>query len=327
MSRKSPSFNQLVDYIDKDGNNKDYFTHNMYSRDPQTVKREFFDNSKQIKKRKNGIFLYHEILSLEKNDHLTIDRQKEILHDITQKYVLERSSNAMVFGKLHEDTKHIHFHLMISANEINNSRKIRIDKNKFNNIQKRIEQYKLQQYPELGNRLIYSKPRDYSKAKNRESEYKNRTKNLSKTELVKNRLGEILKNSRSKDEFFRNLSASNLELYTRGKSIGIIDNSSEKKNRYRLKRLGLEVETLDIINTPSQSKQKEDVYKTKPAPEKKEAFSKPEDLNREIKKEKHQPSESERVVSSKEKDRLSRLQSIRDKNKSREREAGKNRDR
>lgn len=261
MSRKNPSFAQLLDYIDRDSLEKDFFVFNLYGRDRQSIKREFFKNSKYIKKRKNGIYLYHDIISLEES-RLGIDKQKRILRDLVEKYVLERFPKAMVFGKLHIDNKNLHFHLLVSANELRNGKKIRISKSEFNSIQKKIEQYKLQQYPELEDRRIYSKPRDYSKPKSRESELKNRTKKPSKTDFVKDKLEDILNRSQTKNEFFRNLSANGFELYSRGKTFGI--KNLKDGIKYRLKRLGLEKEVLETLSVLDRTEErKKELFKAK----------------------------------------------------------------
>jgi len=118
MSRKTPSFAQLVDYIDKDGSKGNYYTYNLYNDDQLSIKREFFENSKLIKKRKNGVYLYHEIISLDKGENISLNRQAEILNDLTKRYIESRSPNALVFGKIHFDKQNVHFHLLISANEV-----------------------------------------------------------------------------------------------------------------------------------------------------------------------------------------------------------------
>lgn len=97
MSRKTPSFSQLVDYIDNDVSKSDYYTYNLYNEDKMSIKREFYENSKNVKKRKNGVYLYHEIISLSKDEKVSIGKQAEILKDLIQKYVEERSPEALVF--------------------------------------------------------------------------------------------------------------------------------------------------------------------------------------------------------------------------------------
>lgn len=118
MSRKTPSFSQLVDYIDNDVSRTEYYTYNLYNMDKVSIKREFYENSRHVKLRKNGVYLYHEIISLSKDEKVSLGKQAEILTDLTQKYVEERSPEALVFGKIHFDKENVHFHLLISANEV-----------------------------------------------------------------------------------------------------------------------------------------------------------------------------------------------------------------
>ena len=102
MARKTPSFSQLVEYmsdIDKSDDRYNVYQ-NLYSRKREDIKAEFLHNATRMTKRKNGNFLYHEILSITKTDKLTRDRQKEILRDIAYSYAQQRAEKNLIFGTL-----------------------------------------------------------------------------------------------------------------------------------------------------------------------------------------------------------------------------------
>lgn len=73
MSRKEPSFGQLIEYMSSDIDKADqrYTIHqNLFSRKAEKVEQEFLHNAALMKKRKNGNYLYHEILSITKAHQL-----------------------------------------------------------------------------------------------------------------------------------------------------------------------------------------------------------------------------------------------------------------
>ena len=63
---------------------------------------------------------------------------------------------------------------MISSNEINSPQRQRLSKQEFNQIQKEIEAYKLEKFPELQDKILYNKEltrnkTQTSKSKDREN--------------------------------------------------------------------------------------------------------------------------------------------------------------
>lgn len=118
MSRKQASFGQLIGYIDREPIPDAYrIRHNLFGRDPQHVREEFEANASLLSSRKNGVSLYHEILSITRARGLSDEQQKQRLTQIAQDYIAARCPCNLVYGGLHEDKHHsFHFHLMISAN-------------------------------------------------------------------------------------------------------------------------------------------------------------------------------------------------------------------
>lgn len=235
MSRKSESFSQLYDYLTRDKSSFT-FSRNTYanSKDRKEFINEFYNNSKHIKNARGKVFLYHEVLSLEKNN-LSTEQQKEILHDLAQMYLYQRAELHLSFGVVHEDKENIHLHLMISANEIEGDKRIRLSKNEFSQVQQAIQRYKNQKYPELEETQHYKKRKDFSKSKQNEQEIKNRGAKSQKT-IIKERLQEIFRKAQSYSGLDKSMENNGFELYKRGNNIGVTYNN---KN-YRLKTLGLE---------------------------------------------------------------------------------------
>ncbi len=236
LSRQNKSFRELYNYLVKD---KEAIlgAFNLYSnpKDKKAVVKEFLDNAKFLKKSRGKNFLYHEILSLNPNS-LDLKKQIAILNDLVNRYVNLRAKDHLVFTAIHKDKKHLHIHLMISANELYSSKRVRFSKKDFNKIQKELENYLLNNYPELNSKKIYTK----------ESKEKKSNK-----EKLKNILDSIFKNISSIDEFYKALETNNLELYTRGKTVGIVFEGK----KYRLKTLGFIDEYERVLNSAKNSKQ------------------------------------------------------------------------
>jgi len=220
LSRATKSFEGLYNYLTRDTDSL-LNTFNLYATPQQkeALIKEFLDNAKHLKKAKGKNYLYHEIISLNPNT-LPLQEQQHILTDLVSKYISLRAENHLTFTALHKDKDHLHIHLMISANELEGNKRVRLSKKEFSIIQKELETYLNTTYPQLGKTTHYNK--DLKQIK-------------SKKELLKTSLVDLFINSTSKEDFKRQSEALKLEFYTRGKTVGVI---SEGK-KYRLKTLGV----------------------------------------------------------------------------------------
>lgn len=237
MSRKSKSFSQLYDYLTRDKSSHT-FSRNTYSnpKDKKEFVNEFYENARHIRDARGRVYMYHEVLSLEENE-LSLERQKDILLDMAEKYLMQRAQDHLAFGVVHEDKNNLHLHLMISANEIEGDRRVRLSKQEFSQIQQRLENYKNQSYKELEKSSLYQNKKDLSKEKQKEQELKNRGAKSIKDELREN-LRDAFSKASSISYLEKRLQTLKYTFYQRGNTQGI---SYQNKN-YRLKTLGLDKE-------------------------------------------------------------------------------------
>ena len=257
MARKTASFGQLTNYMEDGANNRNLkhgvFYKNIYARQRAGITKEFRENSDNLKKRKNGNYLYHEVISITRSKDVSLDKQKEILHTLVSDYVELRAKNNLVYGRLHDDKKdNLHFHLMISSNEIGNNTRHRLDKKTYGNIQKQIEKHVLNNYPELAQKIIYNQNKQ-EKTRNKEYELKKRTGQKTTRDTVKDNLTTIFSSSCDKHELFTKLSENGFELYVRGNTPGV----KKDGKKYRLKTLGLLDQfngLSDVIESPERPK-------------------------------------------------------------------------
>lgn len=241
MSRKEASFAQLLGYMDKGaGENAEPFTHNLHPGQSHEYVREFEKNSEHMAKRKNGVFLYHEILSFKNNDGLSWAEKSEKLREIAEEYIQRRSPTSLAYGVIHDDKDHhTHIHLCISSNGLEDSKRIRLSKTNFGKMKVDFEKYVLATYPELGQEVSIDKSKDTPHTP-KGGELKRRKGKLSKKEETVERFRDVFTHAKTKEEFFALMGDKNLEIYTRGKTVGFLDTVTGKK--YRLKTLGLALE-------------------------------------------------------------------------------------
>jgi len=244
MSRKVPSFGQLLGYIDRDEGNEQYtLRHNVMGRDGEHIQAEFEANGELLQNRKNGVYLYHEIISITRAQGLSPDEQKDRLMDIAHNYVEARCPDNLVYGGLHEDKDHsYHMHLMISANRAGETGRLRLTKTQFRDVQVQLERHVLQKYPELEQKLAIDKKSDRGRSKN-EAELERRTGKRPKREEVLDRITSAFEQSKDRQSLLDALGREGLELYVRGKNLGVIDHESGKRHRLRT----LDLETADRV--------------------------------------------------------------------------------
>ena len=259
LSRATKSFEALYNYLTRDDDAL-LNTHNLYSSPYQKedLIKEFLENAHYLKRARGKNYLYHEIISLNKNN-LSLKKQQKILTDLVSKYLSLRASEHLAFTALHKDKEHLHIHLMISSNEMMGQKRVRLSKKDFSNIQKELEQYVNTTYPELGTTTHYQKGKSLTKSKNAEQQREQRTVKPSNKERVQALLKELFELSDSKNSFKNHMATVGIEFYTRGKTVGVIFEGK----KYRLKTLGLLEEYEKVVARLEQEKEQQEEKNTK----------------------------------------------------------------
>lgn len=256
IGRKTASFSQLVNYVNKGRAGGDEFSlrHNIYSSKHFGIVKEFNSNHKILRKRSRDVnSLFHEVISIKCQDGYGKEELKGIIKELTEKYIQIRANNCLVYAVIHEQHNQIHSHLVISSNELMNTKPHYFSKHDFERIKKLIRQYAYEKYPHLEREELKqdaekkkNKQIASTKIKDREIHLKKRTGKLLEKERVREKIKNIFTCSDSTRGFTQNLAAENFEIYTRGNTYGFIDKSTGKK--YRLKTLELESEFEEMNN-------------------------------------------------------------------------------
>lgn len=238
-------FGQLVSYLNRRDTRSDVaLCHNLFAAedDPGGVVEELTANARYLAERKNGVGVYHEILSLEGRGDVPVDRQGEILLDIAEHYLALRAPEQLAYGRVHMDTApYTHLHLVISSNRPRSSRRERLSKASFRNIQIELERYQLERYPELGERRLYGRQgertHDRLNIGTREYEVARREGRAPLKAALCELLAPELAIAHSYNDLAERVASAGYRLYERGDSWGV--ENVETGRRHRLKTLGL----------------------------------------------------------------------------------------
>lgn len=238
MSRKVPSFDQLISYMDLGASSREHnIYYNLYSRKPEGIKKEFMTNSHFLPKRKNGVFMYHEVISITRSQQIDEQQQIEILRQMVYQYIQDRAGENLVYGVLHDEkTDNLHYHLLISSNGVESTKRHRLTKAKFDVVKCNLERFALECHPELQQKQLISNSREEKQQSeslsNKGVELKRRTGKTPQRDIVKNTLLHIFQMASSHEELIELLDSEHLKLYKRGKHWGVLNERTNRKHRF-----------------------------------------------------------------------------------------------
>ena len=251
LSRKTPSFGQLAGYMSETGymnteksDQRFEVFHNCFAQSADDIAAEFYENSQYLKQRKNGNYLYHEILSITVEDGVDREKAKEALRELALEYIGERAPNNMVYGALHDDhSDHIHYHLMISANERGSDKRYWISSKKLDRIKRDIEKRCLAEYPELKQQAVMTASNEEKKLSRKAAEQKRRAGKLERQDYARKLIFEAMTHTNSMAAFEAKLAEKKASYYIRGKTRGIeVLHPDGKVVKYRFKTIDVENE-------------------------------------------------------------------------------------
>lgn len=247
MSRKEPSFAQLLAYVSRDASDQRYeLRHNLMSRDMAAMTAEMELNAGFLPKRKNGVVVYHEILSITRSTRLSTDEQKEILRDIAQDYLRARAPSSLAFATLHQDkADQLHYHFVISANGVADVRRHRLSRAEFRKIQVDLEQRVLTLHPQLEQKRTIGNKKKVTQLADGGHQVLRKGQRLTKKERVAKTLRSVFAAAQSDADLFKRLTEARFELYVRGKSVGVREVALGTK--YRLDTLGVGGAYADMV--------------------------------------------------------------------------------
>ncbi len=126
-------------------NDMEFFCNTGLVENNTDLVRAFIKNSKY--KRKHLKSSKHIIISFSPKDEEAINKHPEILRDMIHKVLEIRGYNkGVLYGLIHRNTSHIHFHGLVSSNHFQSGKSLRNDFDKYLEQNKKIEQYQQEKY-------------------------------------------------------------------------------------------------------------------------------------------------------------------------------------
>lgn len=228
---------------------------NIKRLDIDTIHKDFLENHKFSKQRKNGIALCHEILAIHDKDtpHVTND----MLQDLMEKYIELRGlkDTAVLIAKAHIHEDHKHIHVLFGSNHYESVTTYRMTRKEMLKLLRDFESYQIEKYPQLTNSIVHlnkERPhqRDLAKedrSRRKEAEFQMRTRmkgvksNKDHASLI---IGEIFIADSPRELERKIIEHSELQVYKyRSRLAGIVF----KNRKYRWKTLGISQEQIQRL--------------------------------------------------------------------------------
>lgn len=246
LSRHSPSYAGLIRYILKEGKGgederPEPYLHNFRGHTEKEWVRELCINEAFRKQQRKGqVYFYHTILSFNELDSDKIT--KDMLQDITKKFIELRGKDAMYIAAQHRDREHTHIHLLVSGLSYRTGKAFRMTKGEMRELKISLQCYQQEKYGLEHSLPNHGAGREYLSQKEYGAKSKNSTRYL-KAEL-KQKVDTILLQSNSLQDFISRLQENSLYHYERGNKVyGITVN---EKN-YRFSSLGVDIEMIKTM--------------------------------------------------------------------------------
>jgi hypothetical protein len=216
-------------------------THNLKGRSISKWVEQFKQNEEYRKiKRKDSIYIYHEILSWNDNENLTPEKMEAM----TREYMNERNPNGMYVAYPHFDGEY-HVHICASGIEYKTGKSMRLAMKNLTVVKQKVQQYQIEKYPELTNSVVNHGKSKGKALSDEEYQYKLRTGRATNKEQLLDMLNICFKQATSKEDFFIRLKKCGLSTYMRG---GRLTGVIHKNTKHRLKRSGFPPERLNELD-------------------------------------------------------------------------------
>jgi hypothetical protein len=215
-------------------------THNIVGKNINEWEVQFKENETYRKqKRKDSVFVNHDIISFHKKDSKNISLEK--MEDMAREYIKIRNPKGMYIAVPHFDKEHYHIHICTSGIEYHTGKSLNLLKSELVNVKKRIQDYQMEKYPELSNSIVQHGKKEKSLHTEKEYQYKQRTGRETNKEQVLKMLNACYEKAISKEDFFFKFKECGLSTYNRN---GILTGVLFANRKFRLSRLGFTKEKL-----------------------------------------------------------------------------------
>lgn len=236
-THKRPKFDYVLRYMLEDksrllDNGKPFIiTHNMKGKTIDGWVKQFreLEKGRTRKRRKDGIMLYHEILSWGRGEkNLTPEKLEKMI----RRYIKLRNPNAGYVVCVHADKQHLHAHICTAAID-RSGMNMRLSRKDLAELKKNIQQYQEREFPEL-TKSVVRHGRKGKRVSEKEQQYKRRTGKVSQREFVRRMVELCYSKAKFTEDFYARLKKQGMETYVRGgKVYGVVFGG----RKFRFKKL------------------------------------------------------------------------------------------
>lgn len=194
-------------------------------------------NKARLQNRKNSISLYHQILSIHKDD--TAKLNETSIKAIMQQFFMLRGENCKHVAIPHFEKDHFHIHIITSGTDLS-GKAARQSKAEFQKMKVEIERFQRENYSEL-----FASRIDHSKDKVNTTEIKKINGRTPVLSILNSKLVQLYDESKSIHEFRERIEKEGFATYNRdGKFQGLLVNGY----KYRLSTIGFERPTINALD-------------------------------------------------------------------------------
>jgi hypothetical protein len=254
LARHSPSSqSNLIEYMFRGGDGSPAITQNVRSDNVKGMIHEFTVNESFRKHpRKQQVYLTHEILSFSANEDPT-KYSDAMMRDITQKYLSLRGKDAVCVAVIHTAKDNMHAHIAVSGVGYRTGLSMRLARRQLADLKIQMQQYHLQQYPQLTESTVNHGKGHGRAINNKEWQARHRDARNKSKEAVTQIVQACFVKAKTQNEFLSLLQGQELHHYERGDKIqGII----YQDIKFRFLRLGISQEQLDSLPMDRKEEQK-----------------------------------------------------------------------
>jgi hypothetical protein len=218
--------------------------HNLKGNSIDQWTKQYRDNEAfRKRKRKDSVFVTHEVISFHREDAKNLSLDK--LELIAREYINLRNPKGIYVGVPHFNTGCYHIHFAVSGIAYRSGESLRLSKQELLKLKKGIQAYQLEKFPELSKSVVEHGKNLNPRYSEKEYQYKRRTARESDKGQVIGMLKTFYKKASSREDFFEMLKESSLTSYSRGgKLTGVL----YQGRKFRLGRLGFTDERLNELD-------------------------------------------------------------------------------
>lgn len=239
LSRKTPSYKQLIDYVLKEQNDpvppgleRFVYTRNLRE-DKDHWHHEFEENeSFRIRRHSRQVYCYHEVISFNPRDSgaITTDMLKTFADEYCKRRGIALSIAIPHYGN---KANNIHLHIIFSGVEYKTGKALRISRQDFSQIKQDMQDIQRERFSEIVHSIANHGKKEKIRTSEKAVQFAKRTGKVQEREELRLIVEQYLSMVASTEELKEALEQEGITLYERAGTLqGIRSSHSQRKYRF-----------------------------------------------------------------------------------------------